>query len=42
LFGGYGVGKKGSYLLVLVTTSNDFENNKADYMKWYNSINLLK
>ena len=42
LFGGYGVGDRGSYMLVLVTTSNDFENNKADYMKWYNSVQLLK
>lgn len=42
LFGGYGVGNRGSYMLVLVTTADDFENNKADFIKWYHSIRLLK
>jgi len=42
LFGGYGVGGKGSYMLVLTTTPEDFESNRADYMKWYNSIQLSK
>lgn len=40
VFGGYGVGPKGSYLLILVTTSSDFEEYRAEYEKWYNSIRL--
>lgn len=39
-FGGYGVGKKGNYLLYLETTVDDFAAHKADYMKWYESIRL--
>lgn len=40
VFGGYGVGPKGSYLLLLVTTASDFEEYRAEYEKWYNSIRL--
>lgn len=40
VFGGYGVGPKGSYLLILVTTPADFEEYREDYDKWYNSIQL--
>src|SRR5262245_3329679 len=40
LFGGYGVGPKGSYLLLLQTTVKDYEEHKADYQKWYNSITV--
>jgi len=39
-FGGYGVGKKGNYLLYLETTVNDYNEHKADYKKWYESIRL--
>ena len=39
-FGGYGVGKKGNYLLYLKTTVVDYQAHKADYMKWYESIRL--
>jgi len=40
VFGGYGVGPKGSYLLILVTTPADFKEHQADYQKWYKSIRL--
>lgn len=39
-FGGYGVGKKGNYLLYLETTVEDYNAHKADYKKWYDSIRL--
>ena len=39
-FGGYGVGKKGNYLLYLETTVGDYNEHKADYKKWYESIRL--
>jgi hypothetical protein len=39
-FGGYGVGKKGNYLLYLETTVDDYNAHKADYKKWYESIRL--
>lgn len=40
LFGMYGVGKKGNYLLYLDTTPGDYMDHKADYDKWYESIRL--
>jgi hypothetical protein len=40
LFGGYGVGPKGNYLMLLSTTVADFKAHKADYKKWYRSIVL--
>ncbi len=40
-YGGYGVGPKGSYLLVLITSKTDFEENYNDYLKWYKSIRLF-
>jgi hypothetical protein len=40
VFGGYGVGPKGSYLLILVTTPSDFKEHRAEYEKWYHSIRL--
>lgn len=40
VIGDYGTGKKGSYLLVLVTTEKDYEEHKADYATWYQSIRL--
>ena len=39
-FGGYGVGPKGNYLLYLETTVQDYNDHKADYMKWYKSIRV--
>lgn len=41
VFGGYGVGPRGSYLIILVTGKPDFEENYDDYMKWYKSIRLF-
>ena len=40
VFGGYGVGPKGNYLLYLETTPADYNEHKADYDKWYESIRL--
>jgi hypothetical protein len=40
VFGGYGVGPKGNYLMLLKTTSEDFEKHHDDYKKWYESIIL--
>jgi hypothetical protein len=39
-FGGYGVGKKGNYLLYLETTVADYNAHKAEYQKWYQSIRV--
>lgn len=39
-FGGYGIGPKGTYLLVLETTVEDYNEHKSDYLKWYNSVTL--
>lgn len=36
----YGIGPRGSYLLVLVTTTEDYEEHEADYRRWYESITL--
>ena len=40
LFGGYGVGVKGSYLLLMLTTAADFESHYEDYKTWYRSVEL--
>lgn len=40
VFGGYGVGAKGNYLLYLETTASDYNAHKSDYDKWYQSIRL--
>jgi hypothetical protein len=40
VFGGYGVGPRGNYLLYLETTPDDFRDHRADYDRWYNSITL--
>lgn len=40
LFGMYGVGPKGNYLLYLDTTPDDYMAYKKDYDKWYESIRL--
>ena len=38
---GYGTGKKGSYLLVLVTTVKSFRRHRAAYRKWARSVTLF-
>ena len=40
VFGAYGVGAKGNFLLYLETTPADYNDHKADYDKWYESIRL--
>jgi hypothetical protein len=40
LYGGYGVGPKGSYMLLLKTTEADYAAHKANYKAWYESIKL--
>jgi hypothetical protein len=40
-FGGYGVGPRGSYLLLLVTTPEDFSAYRSDFETWYESIELF-
>jgi hypothetical protein len=40
LFGMYGVGPKGNYLLYLDTTPEDYATYKADFDRWYESIRL--
>ena len=40
VYGMYGVGKKGNYLLYLDTTPGDYMDHKTDYDKWYESIRL--
>jgi hypothetical protein len=40
ILGDYGTGPKGSYLLILQTTESDFNEYNADYVKWYQSIQL--
>ncbi len=40
ILGDYGTGKKGSYLLLLETTDADYDEYKAEYLKWYQSIRL--
>ena len=40
VFGAYGVGPKGNYLLYLETTPADFKVYRADYDKWYASIKV--
>lgn len=39
-FGGYGVGSKGNYLLFMETTVSDYNDHKAEYVKWYESVRL--
>ncbi|MHC4871315.1 MAG: hypothetical protein ACYTFY_05675 [Planctomycetota bacterium] len=38
--GGYGIGKRGTYLIILQTTEADFEKYEKDYEKWYESIRV--
>lgn len=39
--GDYGIGPKGSYLIVLETTESDYRAYRSDYVDWYNSIRLF-
>ncbi len=41
VYAGLGVGPRGSYLLFLKTTPEDFKENKAAYLEWYRSIRLF-
>ncbi|MBW1808546.1 MAG: hypothetical protein JRJ87_10160 [Deltaproteobacteria bacterium] len=41
VLGAYGVGPKGSYLLVLKTSLKSFNRDKAAYMKWYESLRVM-
>lgn len=41
IFGGYGTGPSGSYLLLLQTTESDYIAYRSDYLTWYNSIRLF-
>jgi hypothetical protein len=36
----YGIGPRGSYLLLLKTTVADYQENKAAYRRWYDGIKL--
>ena len=36
----YGTGKKGSYLIILITTEEDYAEHKADYKTWWESVTL--
>lgn len=38
VLGLYGVGKKGSYLLLLKTTQKSFRRDRAKYLRWYKGI----
>ena len=40
VFGGYGVGPKGSDLILLRTTPADFEAHAAEYERWYAGVKL--
>jgi len=40
-YGIYGVGFRGNYMLLLLTDPADFEENKEDYRKWYESIEVF-
>ncbi|MCM2255675.1 MAG: hypothetical protein NDJ94_08395 [Vicinamibacteria bacterium] len=40
VFGGYGTGRRGSYLVVLMTTKSDFAAYEAEYKEWYESVKL--
>ena len=40
VFGGYGVGRQGNYLLYIETTPEDFQQYRSDYDAWYASIRL--
>lgn len=39
-YGAYGCGPKGTYLLCLETTAEDYAEHKSEYLKWCNSVAL--
>jgi hypothetical protein len=40
IYGAIGTGPKGSYCIFIKTTKADFEEHKADYKEWYDSVTL--
>lgn len=40
IVGAYGAGPKGSYLILLETTTTYFQEHEADFEKWYESVRL--
>lgn len=40
IIGDYGAGNKSSYLMLLITTEDDFRSDQANYKRWYQSIQL--
>lgn len=40
IFGGYGIGPKGSYLVLLETTLADYAVHEDEYETWYESVRL--
>ena len=39
--GGYGIGVKGNYIILMKTDNTDFETNEAEYLEWFDSIRLF-
>lgn len=39
--GGYGVGLKGNYIILMKTDNADFKTNEAEYLEWFDSIKLF-
>lgn len=42
IYAGLGTGPKGSYLLLLKTTTEDEKTNVKDYNKWYHSLKVFE
>ena len=42
IFAGMGTGPKGSYLLFLKTTKEDYEKHKPEYKEWFASVRLFE
>ena len=40
VYGGYGVGPRGSYLILVKTTAADYAQYRDDYEDWYHSVKL--
>lgn len=40
VYGIYGLGQRGNYIFLLKTDPQHFEENKAEYTRWYESIRL--
>ena len=39
--GGYGLGSKGNYIILMKTSNSDFEANETEYLEWFSSIELF-